>query len=797
MWCLSAARGLGPDELLLLVNANSPRSMLVANEYRELRGIPPENIVYLSLPDTVLDPRAECSASDFARYIWEPANEVIAERGLQDRVLAWVYSADFPIRITTSPPMSIQGITFLRNQVPAAEIVQKGQYSSPLFAGPSQPQGPVAESRSFRWFRDMMKSSMPLPSMMLSFVGSRGTDVETALQGLRRGAASDFTRPTGTVFFVVNNDVRSRCRDWQYPAAVAELDSLGVGAKIVAALPEGQTGILGYMTGDPWPLPLFGGNAYLPGCMAEHLTSGGAIFHDPYQTKLTAWLIAGATASDGTVSEPLAIWTKFPAARFYVHHAAGCTIIESYFQAIRCPLQVLLVGDPLARPSARRLTAHLERLPADAGSRQMAFKVTAEPELDDVFAKYRFTLDGKAVPADGNRPVVEIDGAELSDGHHLLQASVSSSDLVERRAVAQAEFLVAGKGRKVEIVGTTRDAKFDLYHPATLHLRVDGDEPGEIRIVCQGRVVASVPGSSRAFRLDPSQVGQGRVVLQASAVYTNGTTVASKPITVTVAPLNRPPVIEAVQQATTSGGGVNLEARVSDPDGDAPAVDWLQPLLPGALAEKGPWGSAVSGGSLSASNGMAVLAPASGTVATCTVRLPASTPLREVQAEFCMTPGHATPLLSEVAGVVFNFRNEDDFCFFGVTADTSAWTMGEYRKGELRRVVSRGTPFSSSTWYAISVREEAPGTLVGTVGGKKVCTWSAAPPLRGSAGWLALGRPVSFQRLDVAPPVLPAGLLHEKAGTLQVDEGRNRPPLAVICRASDGSETALQSVSTP
>ena len=39
---------------------------------------------------------------------WDRA---IEERGLGAHLLAWVYSVDFPVRIGTTPPLSIQGIT--------------------------------------------------------------------------------------------------------------------------------------------------------------------------------------------------------------------------------------------------------------------------------------------------------------------------------------------------------------------------------------------------------------------------------------------------------------------------------------------------------------------------------------------------------------------------------------------------------------------------------------------------------------------------------------------------------------
>jgi len=348
-----------PEEVLLLANARSPESLHIAQEYAQLRGIPAQNIVHLDLPDSVLEPEAEISPEDFMRRIWEPAQAVIRERGLESKILAWIYSVDFPVRVTTDPPMSLMGMTFVRGHVPAPDVISKGAIISPFFAGPDKPDGPAAEGQSLSWFHDILKDRMPLPSMMLGFIGSRGVATEHVLQCLRAGAASDGTRPTGTVFFVTNDDVRSRCRAWQYPAAAAELQSLGVGARITDQFSNDEQSILGFMTGSAWFNPLYGGDAYLPGCMAEHLTSCSAMFHLSDQTKLSAWFFGGATASAGTVTEPMAVWTKFPSARFYVHQARGFSILESFYLSIRCPLQILLVGEPLARPFTDKSAAQL------------------------------------------------------------------------------------------------------------------------------------------------------------------------------------------------------------------------------------------------------------------------------------------------------------------------------------------------------------------------------------------------------------------------------------------------------
>jgi uncharacterized protein (TIGR03790 family) len=331
-WLAAAVSGhaLGPHELVLLVNGNSPRSVEVANHYARLRRVPPSNIVFLSLPDSVLAPQAEMSSADFTRLVWEPANRAVDERGIRDHVLAWVYSADFPVRIAADPPVSLTGLTFVRNRLPPAEHIRKGTYVSPLFRGPDTQDGPVGGTLSLEQFAMALGTNMPLPAMVLGHAGARGLTVDEVVACLRRGAASDASSPKGTVYFCVNEDIRSKCRDWQFAPAAEELKQIGQAAVISPSLPARGSPVAGLLAGISM-LEVKDAGTLLPGSIASHLTSFGAYFEDPKMTVLTEWIQAGAVASDGTVTEPMAVWTKFPSARLFAHYARGCTALESWW----------------------------------------------------------------------------------------------------------------------------------------------------------------------------------------------------------------------------------------------------------------------------------------------------------------------------------------------------------------------------------------------------------------------------------------------------------------------------------
>jgi hypothetical protein len=92
-------------------------------------------------------------------------------------------------------------------------------------------------------------------------------------------------------------------------------------------------------------------NTYLPGAIADHLTSFGGQVPTSGQMSAVAWLEAGATASYGTVVEPCNHLQKFPRASVAIeHYFRGETLIEAYSKSVEWPGQGLFVGDPLARP---------------------------------------------------------------------------------------------------------------------------------------------------------------------------------------------------------------------------------------------------------------------------------------------------------------------------------------------------------------------------------------------------------------------------------------------------------------
>ncbi|MBT3505699.1 MAG: TIGR03790 family protein [Piscirickettsiaceae bacterium] len=114
--------------------------------------------------------------------------------------------------------------------------------------------------------------------------------------------------------------------------------------------------ILFYQTGLKH-VPDISTNRYLPGAIADHLTSGAGvgIGHDG-QMKAFRWLESGLTGSYGAVIEPCNFTEKFPNPQILIpSYTAGDSLIEAYWKSVQQPGEGLFIGEPLARPWSKTI----------------------------------------------------------------------------------------------------------------------------------------------------------------------------------------------------------------------------------------------------------------------------------------------------------------------------------------------------------------------------------------------------------------------------------------------------------
>ncbi len=423
------AWALGPHQLLVLVNANDADSVAIAREFAALRKIPPLNVVDINLPESLAGAH-QMTLPQWQTEVYDKAMQAIEARGLAPQILAWAYSSGFPYRVvaTGKPPLSLTGTTFLRGKLPSAAAIKDGTYASALFAGEGTTEARSQPTQGFDSYKEWLRDEMPLPAMVLGVLHPRANTKSEVLECLLRGAFCDGTRPNGTVYLVTGKDVRARCRQWQFPAMLKPIRATGLGVAVQNHPPQGRPDVIGLLMGSA-VVDTAAIGPLMPGAIAEHLTSLGAVFDHAGQTKISEWIRAGAVATCGAVTEPYSIPAKFPQARLYEHYGRGCSVIESFYLAIASPLQVLLVGDPLARPFAPAGGA--------VGITGLQRAVVERPRVVSAVvsdgATYRaerliFLIDGKVV---GRGERFTIDPAGLTAGEHRLRVVCQARGLIQ------------------------------------------------------------------------------------------------------------------------------------------------------------------------------------------------------------------------------------------------------------------------------------------------------------------------------------------------------------------------------
>lgn len=168
--------------------------------------------------------------------------------------------------------------------------------------------------------------------------------------GLAKLGTAKGVEPRGTVYLVRTQDRARGVRALEYADAETRLANRVAVRELTAPITQPPGDIMGYFTGviRVAELP---GLLFLPGAVADHLTSTGGELASTRQMSALEWLKQGATASYGTVIEPCNLLGKFPnPGVLFDHYLRGDTVLEAYWKSVVMPGQGLFIGEPLARP---------------------------------------------------------------------------------------------------------------------------------------------------------------------------------------------------------------------------------------------------------------------------------------------------------------------------------------------------------------------------------------------------------------------------------------------------------------
>jgi uncharacterized protein (TIGR03790 family) len=316
-----ATGALQPDQLGIVMNDDDPSSVAVGNYYRKRRGIPAANVVHVRIPGK---PR-QISAERFA----ELKAQIDGKLGKSVQAVLMIWTAPYAVECN-----SITGAYTLG--------FDPAQCASTCAAGrPS----PYFNSSSPRPYTDLgIRISMLLPT----------ESVEQAKAVIDRGVASGFrVVPASAYYLTTSEKARNSRAGFFPPEGTFEARKLATHRMQADAL-EGVSDIVIYETGMA-QVDKLDTLKFVPGALADHLTSLGGDLLGEGQMSSLRWLQAGATASYGSVSEPCNYWQKFPnPAVLLKYYVQGNSAIEAYWKSVAWPTQGVFIGEPLAAPYRKR-----------------------------------------------------------------------------------------------------------------------------------------------------------------------------------------------------------------------------------------------------------------------------------------------------------------------------------------------------------------------------------------------------------------------------------------------------------
>ena len=322
LWLPLVAQALDRTQLAVVVNTLDPLSVQIGDYYAAKRRIPFQNLIKVSFAPG----KSDLNRSQFEAIKLQVDRQ--SRASIQAYALTWVspYRVDC-MSITTA-------FAFGFDRAFCAEACKLTRVS-PYF------NSPVRRPFTQLGIRPTMS------------IAAASFDDAKAL--IDRGVLSDGTFPIGTAYLLSTSDTARNVRSRFYPLIEALFNKrLNVRRLDQDALRD-KNDVLFYFTGKA-SIEGLETLHFVPGAIADHLTSAGGVLTGGGQTSALRWLEAGATASYGTVIEPCNALQKFPHPGVVIgHYLEGETLIESYWKGVNMPGQGIFIGEPLASPFAPRM----------------------------------------------------------------------------------------------------------------------------------------------------------------------------------------------------------------------------------------------------------------------------------------------------------------------------------------------------------------------------------------------------------------------------------------------------------
>ncbi len=313
--------GLVAKDLAVIVNTEDPLSVQIAGYYQQQRQIPPENIITISfkVDKPVMRP------GEFA--VLKKIVEAKTPKHIQAYLLTW---AD-PYRVGCMSISSAFALGFdSRYCAKGCKLTAASQY---------------AGTNSLRPYDDFSIR----PTMLLA-----AANFEEAKALIDRGVAADgqmvANGNNGKAYLLETSDKARSVRKSVFPSVQLLLGNKLPVTILKANAIRNRKDVMFYFTGKKFVADI-DSNTFLPGAMADHLTSAGGKLTNSRQMSALRWLEGGATGSYGAVVEPCNFPGKFPNPLIAMsNYMQGSSLIEAYWKSVIMPGQGVFIGEPLAKP---------------------------------------------------------------------------------------------------------------------------------------------------------------------------------------------------------------------------------------------------------------------------------------------------------------------------------------------------------------------------------------------------------------------------------------------------------------
>ncbi|MEO7192539.1 MAG: TIGR03790 family protein [Vicinamibacterales bacterium] len=386
-----AAQAQTVENVLLVINADSPNSVEVGDYYVAKRAIPPEQVIRIKTVTTEAVGR-----SAYETTIEAPIALALARRSLQDQILYIVLTKGVPLRIggTGGRDGTVASVdselTLLYRKLVGQSPTLVGSVENPFYLA----ERPLAEARPFTHF----SSDIYLVTRLDGFTVA---DVRGLID---RGVAP---AANGAIVLDQKATLGDRGGDRWLQSAADRLKAAPGARVILDATPKiaSETGpVLGYYSwgsNDPSNQLRRFGLSFVPGAIGGMFVStdgrtfveppaswqpsnpnGGPVFRGSFQSLAGDLIRDGITGISAHVEEPYLDATVRPQVLFPVY-VAGFNLAESFYLAMPfLSWQNIVIGDPLCRPfPGKTLT-----------TAQIAKPLDPDTELPGLFSDRRLAL---------------------------------------------------------------------------------------------------------------------------------------------------------------------------------------------------------------------------------------------------------------------------------------------------------------------------------------------------------------------------------------------------------------------